>query len=131
MPAARVTKEVKRYLLCFTDGERRIVTIPEGSKITFGAMQIAKDRFGEHQTGGTCLRIYEGGEGIQLAVFPGIQSFRDLSLRVEELVFPEGKPAWRELDPMDVSKDALKALGGSGKGKKYNPNAEVELSWRD
>lgn len=118
MPAARVTKEEKRYLLCYDDGERQLVTIPEGCKVTFGAMQMAGgERFGRQGEGGTCLRVYEGGEGVQLAIFRNVHSFRDLtSLKVEDLAHEtNGTGFWKEADPTDVSKEALKSLAGKNK----------------
>ena len=53
--------------------------IPTNAKITYGPVQPGKESYG----GGNALRIYTSASN-QLAVFLDVESFRDLSLTVQE-----------------------------------------------
>lgn len=61
------------------DGDKIVEGVPANAKITFGPVQPGKQEYGG---GGNCLRIYTTANN-QLAVFTGVQEFRDLSLVVK------------------------------------------------
>lgn len=86
-----------RVLLVELFGGRKLrITIPEGSRVTFGPLVPAsggpKTSRGwaapsESNSGGTALRIYRGAnKEDQITVFRDVLSFRDESLKVEEEV---------------------------------------------
>jgi hypothetical protein len=78
--AAR-TAPVTRSILVNRQGQEPLIVdgIPANAKITFGALQPGKDSFDRTKA----LRIYTTANN-QLAVFTGVESFRDLSLKVRE-----------------------------------------------
>jgi hypothetical protein len=79
---ARATTATRSILLKLSDGSEKIVEgIPAMAKITFGALQPGKD--GGYGRQGQALRIYTTTNN-QLAVFVGVDWFRDLSLTVKE-----------------------------------------------
>lgn len=116
MAVARVTKDEKKYLVIYTNGSRQRVTIPVGSKVTYAkavpAGADSNDRFTQGGQGEYCIRIYEGGEGIQLAVIPGVKSFRSLEdIKIDNLdIQGDGSGVWVEDTGTDLSREALKAL---------------------
>lgn len=86
MAVARVTKEEIRLMVEKMDGSILVVTVPEGCKVTFGAFQPGGvDKYGQSQSKGNgALRIYEGGEGVQLACIPDVKRYQALDkLKVE------------------------------------------------
>lgn len=85
MATAAKTREI---LVVLAGGKRRLVKgIPSTAKITFGPVQPGTRDYG---SGGNALRIYTT-QNNQLAVFVGVQEFRDLSLEVlEEKVTRKG-----------------------------------------
>lgn len=116
MAVARVTKEEKNYLIIYRDGSRERVTIPAGSRVTYGKIVPAGTSNSPYTQGGEgayAIRVYEGGEGIQLGIFPDVKSFRDLgSLKVEKLRHnDQGEPGWMPDDGSDITDDVAKALG--------------------
>lgn len=78
MPTA--TKPDRSILIQRSGGQQQIVKgIPATAKITFGNLNPGKPGYGSSDH---TLRIYTAGNN-QLAVFTGVQWFRDLSLTVQ------------------------------------------------
>jgi hypothetical protein len=76
----RVTTETKEILIFKNDGKQILVkNVPVDAKVTFSHVNPA----GAGGWNGYCVRIYKT-ESQQLAVFTGVESFRDLSLKVFE-----------------------------------------------
>jgi hypothetical protein len=82
MAVARVTKESIRLMVEKVDGTVLVVTVPEGCKVTFGAFQIAqpmgREYGGPKASGNAAIRIYEGGEGIQLACITDVKRYQEM-----------------------------------------------------
>lgn len=77
--AAAKTREI---LVILNGGKRRRVSgIPANAKITYGPVSPGSREYGGRD--GNALRIYTTTNN-QLAVFVGVQEFRDLSLTVQE-----------------------------------------------
>lgn len=89
----------------------RVGNIPATAKITYGPVSPGTQR--PYGDSGNCLRIYTSQQN-QLAVFIGVQEFRDLSLTVERQV---------------VRKDASEFTEKGPKGSKRTANETVELDW--
>lgn len=90
-----------RQLLVFGINTFRL-TIPNDARITFGPWSPPtkhnNDRYDNESKKGT-LRIYQGTEktGNVLAVFAGVNGFRDLTLGYAELVTKEeGASVWKD-----------------------------------
>ncbi len=103
MPAARITKEAIRLMVEKVDGTILVVTVPEGCKVTFGAFQIAqpmgREYGGPKPTGNAAIRIYEGGEGVQLACIPDVRRYQAMDkLHVQRFTtegfVPETPQSW-------------------------------------
>lgn len=83
-----------------SDKEFRI-TIPEGAMVTFGPTapytQTGKGGYGMSSDKGWSLRVYASKAKTDLmAVFSGVQSFRDISMPHAKLVIREsGKSVWK------------------------------------
>ena len=76
------TPEGTRRYLIETDKEMYIIEVPDNWKITFGALSPGANKgFG---TGPSTLRLYETKDK-QRACFPGVSSFRDLSIPITRL----------------------------------------------
>lgn len=73
--------EMTTYLLVMRDGTLKKVTVPASWKVTFGALYPGKDT----NSGKTGLRFYSG-QNKQHAVFTEVESFRDMSINIEERV---------------------------------------------
>jgi hypothetical protein len=72
MEGLTMSKEVKDLLVVNTDGAEFIVrNVPANAKITYGALPGANNNM---------LRIYTGT--CQIAAFPDVKAFRDLSLGI-------------------------------------------------
>lgn len=89
----------RTLLIQGVDGEFK-VTLPVGSRVTFGpTIPYAKtNRNFEHtEARGYSLRVYENAKNDSLvAVFAGIQSFRDITMPHAKLVIREaGKSVWK------------------------------------
>lgn len=69
------------------DGEPlyRRITVPSTWRLTLGPLVPGTSKGSFTNTGCLCLRVYESKD-LQRAVFTDVQSFRDMSLKVEELV---------------------------------------------
>lgn len=76
MPTA--TKETRSILIQRAGSQQIVDGIPATAKITFGNLNPGKPGYGNSDH---TLRIYTAGNN-QLAVFTGVQWFRDLSLKV-------------------------------------------------
>lgn len=81
--ATRKAADATREILVILNGgkRRRVSGIPVNAKITYGPVAPGTRDFGGG--GGNALRIYTT-QNNQLAVFVGVQEFRDLSLTVQE-----------------------------------------------
>lgn len=89
--------EARTLLLSTTEGEARI-TIPAGSRVTFGPTvpYAPKDTMGRRENGYS-LRIYANSKNDSLiGVFSGVLGFRDLKIPHSKLVVREaGKSVWK------------------------------------
>lgn len=76
--------EVKEttYLLVMKDDTLRRVKVPSSWKVTFGAMFPGSK--GSPPGGGIALRFYDGTQ--QKACFNDVESFRDMSIEIEERI---------------------------------------------
>jgi hypothetical protein len=88
----------RTLLLTTSDGEVRI-TIPAGSRVTFGpSVPFARkdDSYGA-RVPDYSLRVYETAKNDSLvAVFSGVRSFRDINIPHDKLVVREaGKSIWK------------------------------------
>ncbi len=88
-----------KQILVFGDKTFK-VTVPDGARITFGPWSppSEKARYEPQPRNGT-LRIYEGTKSTEniIAVFSGVQGFRDLSLGYsEEVAREEGAVIWKD-----------------------------------
>ena len=98
--AIRKDEDVKprTLLLTTSDGDFRI-TIPAGSRVTFGPTVPfeRKDSGGYNRDKGYSLRVYENSKNDSLiAVFSGVGSFRDIDIPHAKLVIREaGKSVWK------------------------------------
>lgn len=97
-----------RTILLEADGPKGLttfrVTVPDSARLTFGPWSppsavSAKRGWEESDKRGT-LRVYEGaGTAKILAVFTGVRTFRDTSIKMAEQVIREGSSAiWRDDD---------------------------------
>lgn len=66
------------YLLEMKDGSKKKITVPSEWRVTFGALYPGKEA--NHSKTG--LRFYSGNK--QHAVFTEVESFRDMSIQIEE-----------------------------------------------
>lgn len=92
--------EDKEYLIETADGVFKIV-IPSTWKVTYGRVQPTESNGRFTQTSGDafCVRIYET-EKQQRAIFTGVKSFRDLSIKLHihnGFEDDEETPAWKEV----------------------------------
>lgn len=71
------------YLLQMQDGTQKKVTVPEDWKVTFGPLTPGGK--GEPSHGAKALRFWTGKDK-QRAVFTNVESFRDMSIPIEEKV---------------------------------------------
>lgn len=78
MPEPTTTREILVYLK--GGKRRRVADIPADAKITFGPVSPGRAADFNAQN---ALRIYTSKEN-QLAVFVGVEEFRDLTLTVRE-----------------------------------------------
>jgi hypothetical protein len=76
------------------------ITVPDGARITFGPWSPpSKEARYEPQPRNGTLRVYEGAKSTEniIAVFSGVQGFRDLSLGYAEVVArEEGSIIWKD-----------------------------------
>lgn len=68
------------YQMVMKDGSLKKVTVPDDWTVTFGALYPGKDG----NAGRTGLRFWKGKQ--QKAVFTDVESFRDMSIKIEERV---------------------------------------------
>ena len=78
--AAKKTVGMTTYILEMKDGKRKKITVPSSWKVTFGL--FAPGAVGN--AGKSALRFYEGSKENQRAVFMEVESFRDMSVPLEE-----------------------------------------------
>lgn len=89
-----------RTLLVFGTKTFRI-TVPEDAKITFGPFSPPQskakgEQWSQESKAGT-LRIYDKTTGNPLAVFSGVNGFRDLSVGyAEQVAKEEGATLWKD-----------------------------------
>lgn len=79
------------------DGQLKI-EIPAGARITFGpTIPFERKNGAYHRNDGYSLRVYENSRNDSLiAVFAGVQSFRDVTIPVSKLVVREaGTSVWK------------------------------------
>lgn len=104
------TAKSRKVLVRLADGSSRIVeNVPANAKITFGAVNPGAKGWG----GGYALRIYTSQQN-QLAVFLGVQEFRDLSLTVKKQVQNE---------------DRKHSVTDDGKAVSIKDSANIESEW--
>ena len=106
-----------RVLLCKdAEGEFKVV-IPADSKVTFGPTIPYSPKNGYPGSNHYSLRVYKGSNKENLiAVFAGVERFRDVSLDVQRLVIREsGKTVWKSDET----------------GYKVEENVERQRSWED
>jgi hypothetical protein len=82
-----MTEEMKTYLIHHKNGSKRKITVPESWKVTFGP--AAKGMRTGTSSGNAlqiplALRFYES-DTKQRAIFTDVVSFRDTSIKIEEL----------------------------------------------
>lgn len=81
MAAKKNTGEKCTYLLMMKDGTKQKVTVPSHWKVTFGNLTPGNNG---HNASPVSIRFYDGVH--QKAVFTNLESFRDLSIGIEEEV---------------------------------------------
>lgn len=89
------------YMIEFTDGKRKKITVPSSWKVTFGPVAVRKsgsvalpykDKMPQ------ALRFYES-ETKQRAIFTNVASFRDMSIEIhEERVSSQSKTGTIEIE---------------------------------
>lgn len=77
--------EMKTYLLHMKGGTHQKVTVPANWKVTFGPLCPGGKGYSENGSNSMSLRFYESANN-QRAVFTGVQSFRDESIKVMEKI---------------------------------------------
>lgn len=81
----------KTLLVKQSDNTEFKITLPPGSRITFGPTIPAKQKSGYMNEHGYSLRVYEGkGNDTLIAVFCDVRTFRDVTLPMAKLVVREG-----------------------------------------
>ncbi|TDZ42200.1 hypothetical protein [Mycobacteroides franklinii] len=81
MAKSGTTVDTRTILVILKGGKRRQVSnIPANAKITYGPVSPGGNWNGNQQN---ALRIYTSQQN-QLAVFVGVEEFRDLSLTIQE-----------------------------------------------
>lgn len=87
MPTKRAPSEAPKttFMLIMKDGTKRKVTVPEDWKVTFGPLMPGSKDASHNSSAATALRFYTGKDR-QKAVFTGVESFRDMSIGMEEEV---------------------------------------------
>lgn len=106
-------RTVRTLLVRDGDGEFK-VDLPAEAKLTFGpAVPYArKPGYAPENQGGYALRVYVGSKENLVAVFNGVQWFREIGIPVSRLVIREaGKSVWKSDDKgyevqHDVKRDA-------------------------
>lgn len=83
--AAKPAAELRVYMIEFTNGKQKRISIPGEWKITFGPLAPGSKGYENNGEKGLCLRLYENKDQ-QRAVFTKVASFRDMSIHVEERV---------------------------------------------
>jgi len=73
------------YLLNMKNGTQQKVTIPATWKVTFGPLSPGSKDHSVNSSGATSLRFYSSNDR-QRACFTGVESFRDMSIAIEEKV---------------------------------------------
>jgi hypothetical protein len=79
-----MSESTKTYLIHHKDGSKRRITVPESWKVTFGpATRGNRDKHSNLKMP-MALRFYES-DAKQRAIFTDVVSFRDTSIKIEEL----------------------------------------------
>jgi len=95
--APRQTTSGRTLLLNTADGDMRI-TLPDGARVTFGP-SIPYQKKDSYSAGreGYSLRVYaDKGTDSLIAVFGGVNSFRDINLPLAKLIIREaGRSVWK------------------------------------
>lgn len=74
--------EMTTYLLEMKNGSQKKVTVPAHWKVTFGPLVPGSKGFEHNGESSLCMRFYSKANQ-QHAVFTGVKSFRDLSIKLE------------------------------------------------
>lgn len=110
---ATAAKKDREILVILNGGKRRKVSgIPANAKITYGPVSPGSREYGG---AGNALRIYTTTNN-QLAVFVGVQEFRDLSLTVSEQKISRKEDSESESGP---------------KGRKSKSEVEETVEWEE
>ena len=94
-----MTQETKTYILEMKDNGQQRVTVPATWKLTFGPICPGSRDGAYNSGGGIALRFYENNKDNQRAVFTGVVSFRDSSIRIEEKVVEVKQQRMRKATP--------------------------------
>lgn len=104
----------KVILVTKAGGKQFKVTIPDGARITFGPWSPpsgAESKYsGSDKALNGTLRVYEGTKSTEniVAVFSGVESFRDLSLGyAEQVAREEGAVIWKDDEKGYVREDKV------------------------
>lgn len=126
--AKKTEVEMTTYLLLMRDNTKKKVTVPTKWKVTFGPLVPGSKDGGLNSSGATSLRFYDGTN--QKAVFTGVESFRDMSIGIEEEVVKEQEETLFKETP-----EGRKSFIVQGRVKEWiNPdaprpaNSEMDLS---
>lgn len=98
-PTAKIANaNMTTYLLEFTNGTQKKVTIPSDWKVTFGPLVPGGNaQGGLNGRGALSLRIYENSDR-QRAVFTDVSSFRDISIELEERIAKHQREVFQKKD---------------------------------
>lgn len=126
-------KTPRLIVVQFHSGERRRIEAPPGARVTFSKMIPTHDRMGgggEPESG--MIRIYSGTT--QLAAFPGVRAFYDMSsIRIERIVArPDGTTVWEYDDPTEISDAITDILAGNASKKQRARDSAIAMitaSW--
>jgi hypothetical protein len=91
--------KTKQYYIEKTDGEKLMVEVPDTWKITFGPVAVGKPNGYNSGNGSMALRFYES-DTKQRAIFTGVASFIDTSLKVKKLIVT--KKTQEEVEKRDL-----------------------------
>lgn len=75
-------EDMTTYILEMRSGNRKKITVPSAWKVTFGLFAPGSNG----NAGKSALRFYQGSKENQRAVFMEVESFRDMSIALEEEV---------------------------------------------
>lgn len=78
--STKKAEDMTTYILEMRAGNRKKVTVPSSWKVTFGLFAPGSPG----NAGRSALRFYQGSKENQRAVFMEVESFRDMSIALED-----------------------------------------------